>query len=50
MRVKAAMARLGPEIAARIAYITPEEARLLPPNLVALAEARAILHSAAAMS
>ncbi len=48
--LKAAMARLGPDIAGRIAYVTSEEARLLPPNLVALAEARAILHSAAAMS
>ncbi|MGE0234688.1 phospholipase effector Tle1 domain-containing protein [Methylocystis sp.] len=48
--LKAAMARLGPDIAARIAYITPEEARLLSPNLVALAEAHAVLHSAAALS
>jgi hypothetical protein len=48
--LKAAMARLGPGLAGRIAYITPEEARLLPPNLVALAEASAVLHSAAAMS
>jgi len=48
--LRQAMARLGPGLAGRIAYITPQEARLLPPNLVALAEARAVLLSAAAMS
>ncbi|MGE0194785.1 MAG: DUF2235 domain-containing protein, partial [Methylocystis sp.] len=47
--LREAMARLGPDLPRRIAYITPEEARLLPPDLVALAEARAILHSAAAL-
>jgi hypothetical protein len=48
--LKEAMARLGPDLAGRIAFITPEEARLLPPDLVGLAEARAILQSAAALS
>ncbi|MFO1126093.1 MAG: DUF2235 domain-containing protein [Methylocystis sp.] len=50
VNLQQAMARLGSGLAGRIAYITPEEARLLPPDLVALAEARAILHSAAALS
>jgi len=48
--LKEAMARLGPDLAGRIAFITPEEARLLPPDLVGLAEARAVLQSAAALS
>lgn len=48
--LKEAMTRLGPDLAGRIAFITPEEARLLPPDLVGLAEARAVLQSAAALS
>lgn len=42
----AAMTRLGPKLAGRIAAITPEEEALLPPELVELARERASLNAA----
>ena len=39
--LKEAMARLGPDLAGKIAAITPEEQDLLPPELASLARVSA---------
>jgi len=47
--LKEAMARLGADLPGRVARVTPEEARLLPPDLLALATAGGALQPADAM-